>query len=188
MKHHPFSIDSTRFVIQDRIQRVASLVDSGHYQDALHMLSSGNTTLPEIRNARGVCLMRMKRYRESLDLFKSLVIPLNCTWMRPELPVIYRANLVTALILAQLPQGAHLALLEIQEQDHPSIIRLRQVMERWISQLSWPKWLQWKYGFDINEPISLDFPPGEIIDPFVSDLIRQFPGTTDPPLPAHPAA
>ncbi|QDU78453.1 hypothetical protein Pla110_01570 [Polystyrenella longa] len=172
MNNHSHNRLSSHQTSPNLIQRVSALSEAGRHKEAFHLLDGENTALPEIRNARGVCLMRMERHREALSLFRALVIPLSCTWMRPELPVIYRANLVTALMLAKLPQGAQNALQEIKEQDHPSVIRLRDAMHHWASQLSWGRWLHWKSGLDMTDEIPLHFPAGNFFDPSMVDLLR----------------
>ncbi|MAT13922.1 MAG: hypothetical protein CMJ46_01475 [Planctomyces sp.] len=164
------------------------LADEARYVEAFRLLDAEQSFVPEIRNARGVCLMRTHRYRDALELFKSLVIPHNCTWLKQDLPLIYRTNLITAFMLAKLPQGANAALMETREVDHPSVVRLRRALDEWVKRLPWSKWLQWKYGLDLEEQVTLDFDPGDFVDPLTSPRKPKPVENGKPRWPIQPAA
>lgn len=159
--------DSTEagIVIGAMIQRVAAMADSGFPDKALMMLNRMRTNTDAERNARGVCLLRLGRIEESLRQLRSLVLRTNCTWMRPELPVIYRANLCTALILAGHLVGASELLASIDEQHHPSVMRLKQTMGHWKKRLSFWQRIQWELGLEPEVSVILDFKPGDFLDP-----------------------
>ena len=146
------------------VSEVARLADAGQLDQALHLLNSVNTVSDSERNARGVCLMRMSRIEDAVRTFRVLVLKPGCTWMKPELPVIYRSNFATALLLAGHPNGCLDMLEDIVEQDHPSVIQLRSTLERWSHGLSWWQWFNWKTGIEPNVPVAVDFLPGEFFD------------------------
>ena len=101
LKIHGDSADSTRSLIST----VARTADAGQLEQALHLLAAANQNSNETRNARGVCQMRAGRIPDAVRTLRSLVLAPNCTWMKPDLPVIYGTNFVTALLLAGQPGG-----------------------------------------------------------------------------------
>ena len=149
------------------VSEVARLADGGRPEQALHLLSTANLYTDATRNARGVCLLRLNRTDDAVRTLRTLVLPANCTWMKPELPVVYRTNFITALLLARQPGGGEELIVQMPEQDHPSVIRLREAMQCWVHELSWWQWLNWKPGLIPDVPVSLNFVPGEFFDPVV---------------------
>ncbi|MCA9074481.1 MAG: hypothetical protein KDA93_05570 [Planctomycetaceae bacterium] len=146
------------------VSKAVRLADVGEYEEALRMLANGNSSSQEILNARGVCFMRLGRPADAVRVFRSLVLPSGCIWMKPELPVIYRTNFSTALLLAGLPLGVRDTLQEIAEKDHPSVRRLSNAVAQWERRMSWWQYLSWKYGFPPKLPLTIDFLPGEFTD------------------------
>ncbi len=159
------------------VQQAARLADTGKSQEALRLLASESNSSNEVLNARGVCLMRLGRIDDAIRVFRSLVLPSGCIWMKPELPVIYRVNFATALLLSQRPLGVRDTLCEMHEQDHPSVVRLRDALHAWEKHL--PAWqrLLWKVGYTPSVPICISFVPGEFVEG---------PNLTTPPSPLKP--
>lgn len=147
------------------VKKVASLADAGQLEQAIHQLASSNLLTGDIRNARGVCLMRMGRVDDAVQLYRSLVLMSGCTWMMPNLPVIYRTNFATALLMSGRRIGCLDCLLEITERDHPSVVRLRKALRDWEHGFDWRQWLCWKIGVEPRVPVALSFPPGDFFEP-----------------------
>ncbi|MEQ9407099.1 MAG: tetratricopeptide repeat protein [Fuerstiella sp.] len=147
------------------VNKAIRLSEAGQFEDALRLLATGTSAAPEIRNARGVCLLRLGRAEDAVRTFRALVVPSGCTWMNKELPVHYRTNFSTALLLAGLPLGAKETLHEIPEKYHPSVLRLQAALASWVRGLSWWQRLNWKMGLAPDVPVRLDFLPGEFADP-----------------------
>lgn len=146
------------------ISEVARLADAGHPERSLHLLAAANLSTDATRNARGACQLRLNRIEDAVRTLRTLVLPANCTWMKPELPVVYRTNFITALLLAQQPAGGKELMEQMSEQNHPSVIRLRETLECWEHGLSWWQWFNWKTGLIPNVPIPLNFIPGEFFE------------------------
>lgn len=140
------------------------LAESGRYEQALAVLNRSSFNTEAIRNARGVCLMRLGRIEDALRVFRSLVLAPGSTWMKRDLPVVFCTNFCTVLLLAGHPAGCFDALSEIADRNHPSVVRLRQTLDRWQRTLPFWSWLIWKLGSDPSVPITLDFAPGEFTD------------------------
>ena len=157
--------DSVKIVL-----KASKLSDAGKHEEALHVLSAGSSNALSIVNARAVCQMRLGRHASALKTLRALVVQSGCTWMKRELPVIYRTNFVTAVLLSNLPNGVRETLFEIPETSHPSVIRLQDVLTAWQKSLSWWQRLNWKMGVAPAVPISLYFVPGDFVDPIANGI------------------
>ncbi|MEZ6046099.1 MAG: hypothetical protein R3C11_11065 [Planctomycetaceae bacterium] len=145
-------------------------------KEAQHLLENQSPSWIPFAMPVAFISMRQQQYKAALELFKSLVILFNCTWMRDDLPVIYRTNLITALLLANIPQGAQSYLRSIREQDHPSVLRLKETLSQFVHQLTWSQWLQWQCGLDLDVKADLGFIPGDFFDPLEKSPLK--PGPT----------
>jgi hypothetical protein len=163
------------------LERAMRHVASGHYERALNLLDAAGRDAP-IRNARGVCLLRMGRYEDATRVLRELVLSPGCTWMRSDIPTLYKTNFATALFLGGHPAGCLEILAEIHEEKHPSVQRLRSAIKSWEKRLSWLQWLNWKISR--VEPArcraSVELPAGEF-ESEVSPAEPEQPETTPTP-------
>lgn len=143
------------------LQRIVSVAESGQLGQALKLTTESRHNTDAIRNARGVCLLRIGRINEALNLYRSFVLPSGCTWMKPELPIEYRVNFCTSLLLTGHPIGCCDCLGEIENQQHPAVVRLRGVIVNWEGRMSWGQRMLWRIGVVPDLPIESDFVPGE---------------------------
>ncbi len=144
------------------LERVIRKVSLGEHQQALDLLRKMGDAAA-VRNARGVCLMRLRRFDDALGVLGALVLKPGCTWVRAELPTIYKANYATALMLSGHPSGALEVLAEIRDETHASVRQLRAAIKKWESGLPFWQKLNWRFGR--IEPadcaVDIDFLPGE---------------------------
>ncbi|REJ90632.1 MAG: tetratricopeptide repeat protein [Planctomycetota bacterium] len=176
-KVSPSPVDRQDSKSDGLLHKVAQLLSEGQPAQALALLDRSNLNSPAFVNARGVCLMRLTRLDDALRLFRSLVLAPGCMWMKPDLPVIYRTNFATILLLTNHPAGCLDVLREVSERDHPSVIRLKRTLEEWVAGLSWHHWMAWKLGLEPSVPVQIDYAPGEVEDPSMR------PDTTTPETP-----
>lgn len=151
--------------IPEIVTRVAELADSGNLADALAILNKISGSHPAITNARAVCCMRCGNYGQTLRILRSLVLQPGCMWMKKDLPTVYKTNFSTALLLSQRPVGACNTLAEIGDSGHPSVDRLWRALRTWESHLPWMQWLNWKLSIDPSLPVTIDFAPGDFVEP-----------------------
>jgi len=98
--------------------------------------------------------------------YRDLVVNPGCTWMRPDVPTIYKTNFAIALLLAGRPAGCLQVLDELRQEEHPAVQRLRAVMSKWEQGLSFWQKLNWYIGkIEPNRPVTIDFTPGDLSDP-----------------------
>lgn len=147
------------------LRRAIQLANQGDCKAALQLLRPQGHS-PETLNAIGVCLMRSGQIKEAVSLYHPLVMKAGCTWMRPEVPSLYKLNFATALLLSGTPAGCLSALKDINEPGHPTVVRLQAAIKKWEASLS--IWRRWDWRINHMEPskcrVELDFVPGEFCD------------------------
>ena len=96
----------------------------------------------------------------------------GCSWIRPELPTIYKLNFATALLLAGNPSGCAEILRETTDESHPGVQRLRACIGRWKRGLTFYQRLNWMCGWtsETNSHVPLDFEPGLLEDGVIAEL------------------
>jgi tetratricopeptide (TPR) repeat protein len=144
------------------LRKIEPCVAAGHYAKAVALLSSVGAD-PQLLNAKGVCLLRMGKYDEAVRLYKNLVLTPGCTWMRRDLPTVYKTNYATALLLSGRPGGSLEMLDEIGDEQNPTVRRLRSAIQHWEARLSLWQRLNWRFGriAPSNRPLSIDFEAGD---------------------------
>jgi tetratricopeptide (TPR) repeat protein len=136
---------------------------AGDYEKARQILNASSAS-DEMKNAKGVCLMRLGRHEEALRIYRNLVLQSGTMWMRPDVHIHFKVNLCTALLLAGHSAGCAASLAEINRDDHPAVQRLRNAIAAWKRELSlWQKILWW-IGQEPSHPVTLSFPAGELDD------------------------
>ena len=146
----------------DTYQRVLRYANSGNYQKALDLLRTAGRH-PQMRNALGVCLLRLGRIEDATRIYRELVLSAGCTWVRPDAPAVHKINFATALLLSGHPAGCVEILSEVKDDSHPAVQRLRRAIKDWQAALPLWKRLNWRFG-NIEPkgfPVTLDFAPGE---------------------------
>lgn len=142
--------------------RVEHMVIARQYDKMLDMLKSVWRDR-QLLNAKGVCLLRLGRVEEAGRLYYDLVLNPGCTWMRPDLPTLYKTNYATALLLSGHPSGCLEMLAEIKDEQNPTVQRLRAAIKNWESRLTFLQKLNWWFGHiePANRPVTIDFEAGE---------------------------
>ncbi|MEQ8787017.1 MAG: tetratricopeptide repeat protein [Pirellulaceae bacterium] len=147
--------------VNSALVRATEHIAQGRYERALTLLESAGRDL-EVRNARGVCLLRLRRPAAAIGVLRDVALQAGCTWVRKDVPICYAANYATALLLGGHPAGC-LEILGEVDSRHPSVQRLRSAIRNWEATLTWWQRLNWKFGRvePDNRPVALDFLPGE---------------------------
>jgi hypothetical protein len=143
------------------LEHVRELLDANRLRDA-YQLAEHQGGSPELRNATGVCLLRMGEYERALHVFRGLVLDTNGIMVRPGTPALFIANCATALLLTGNTAGCLAMLREAGASDVPSVRRLRAALERWRGSLNIWQRLLLACGLPPSRPVELGHPPGDL--------------------------
>lgn len=144
------------------MDRIRALLNEGRALEALNLINHMGQTSPEWQNARGVCLLRLGRTNEAVTILRDVVFPDNRICVPDDVPVLYRANFATAMILLRNIEAAHHLLEHMDVRSHPYAEQLATAFQRWKKTLSWIQRLLGSLGWHAAKPICLDFPPGAV--------------------------
>ncbi len=144
------------------LDKAIHCIQAGQLENALNLLR-GAGGAPECRNVLSVCLMRLGRYEQAIAVLRDLVLAPGCTWMRPDVPISYKLNFATALLLGGRPSGAVEILGGIHDEKHAGVVRLRAAISNWSNTLTFWQRLNWRFGqiAPANCVVLLNFAPGE---------------------------
>lgn len=118
---------NSEYLIQnDQVEQALELIGSSTARDSVPM-----------RNARGVCLLRLGRLDEALAVFRDLYFPNNAVAAPHDTPTEIRVNYISALLMLGNVQVAASLLYSIPEQKHPAVKRLRAGIRAWKRALPW---------------------------------------------------
>jgi len=147
------------------LRRIQAALDAGDPQGALSLIDTRHSGDRYLDNARGVCLLRLGRLRPAVELYRRIVLAEGSMELRPGLPVVIATNYATALLLEQNVDGCLALLRQLHQDEHPSVLRLRDTVERWREGLGRWERLQFRLYGIMKRPIVLDGLPGELVLP-----------------------
>lgn len=147
------------------LRRCEDLLARGDTRGGLDLIATGKKSDPYLENARGVCLMRLGRSREAVELFRGLVLQGDSLSLADEVPPGFVTNFATALVLENNVKGALLVLGELHLDAYAAVGHLRDAIARWRAGLSWRARLSYSMYGTVHGPIDLGGPPGELVMP-----------------------
>ncbi|MCA9062054.1 MAG: hypothetical protein KDA96_03320 [Planctomycetaceae bacterium] len=162
--HHKTRHDFQDQALERTFLTAVRLAEQGRCAEALGHLATAISS-DQIRNARAVCLMRSGSVTAALEMLRGVVFRPGTLQQRDDIPVIYQTNFCTVLLLTGRPGGCREVLAEIRDQQHPSVLRLRETLRKWEKTLPFFQWLNWKMGVAPSVPVPVEFTPGEFIEP-----------------------
>ncbi|TWU62763.1 hypothetical protein [Crateriforma conspicua] len=114
-----------------------------------------------VDNARAVCLMRLERIDEALEIFRRIALSPGTCVLRGDLPDEIKLNYASALLVKGQLIGALDVLDELSDPDQWTAIQIRCVLLDWERSLPWWKRILWRAGrLEFATPISVDFELG----------------------------
>ena len=143
----------------DLLTRVEALLAEGRPGEALALLPP--TDSPWLRNARGVCLLRLGRPGEAIEALRDLVFDKTGFAVRRDADPTFQANYATALLLDGNAEGFWSILGSIDDRGHPAVARLDEAVRRWKAGMTFGQRVTSALG--IGGPrFALDSPPGAL--------------------------
>lgn len=142
----------------ETLTRVSEVLDQGRPDSALSLLPAGGT--PWLRNARGVCLMRLGRPSQALDALRELVFEPVGHAVRADAHPVHLMNYATALLLDGNSDSFWGIFRSARDRSHPAVVRVEASVRRWQARLSFAERLMVALGAGPRP--ALDIPPGEV--------------------------
>jgi hypothetical protein len=128
---------------------------------AMKLIDRARVDSPWIRNALGVCLLRLGRFQSALEIFRGMVVT-GDLHLRNDVPTTWKTNFASTLLVSNNLAGCISALDEIKQKDHPHVLKLHGAIQRWKGNLTlWQK-IKWYSGSEPDQPVPLDFPVGDL--------------------------
>jgi len=145
--------------------RVKQMLSQGQAEQALDLLNRSGGDSPAVRNARGVCLLRMGKLDAAKNIFRDLVFPDGALAIPQRTPTVFRTNYITALLLLDnLITGISL-LYQIRDETHPEVINLKFVIREWKRTFPWWRRLPMLIGYYPARSLRLGSEPGRLWHP-----------------------
>src|SRR5262245_42438631 len=115
--------------------KLNALLISGDPGKALALAQRTRLDSPWVPNAVGVCQLRLGHVASAVELFRGMVVSGHLD-LRDDVPVVWKTNFATALLMAKNLAGCLAALAEIKDHHHPHVAKIRAAVERWKAGLS----------------------------------------------------
>jgi hypothetical protein len=147
--------------LDQSLRKVHQFIEDHQYELALAMTKGHEHSDVRLRNAKGVCLLRLGRFKEALHLFRSLTIDERTLTTKPKLPTEVITNFATVLLLQGHLGGCMERLHDVTDQHHPAVQRLFSAVAKWKAGLTFFQRIYWR--LTTAEPVlELDFEPGDL--------------------------
>jgi hypothetical protein len=148
--------------VVELLAKVGQLLDEGQAGRALDVIAQSGVASPWATNALGVCQLRLGNAKVAIDVFRGLVLGAGGLVLRRDVPVVFRTNYATALLVSGNLSGGLTVLNEIGDEANPGVGKLRAAVRRWKGGLTFWQRLNWWMGGEPAHPFALDFPPGDL--------------------------
>jgi hypothetical protein len=146
----------------DLLRDTAALLDAGEPRKALEGINRAKAESPWLRNAAGVCQIRLGNTAAAMEIFRGMVLAAGGFDLRPEAPTIFKTNFAVALLLSSNVDGFQRVIEELYDVQHPALDRLRDAIQRWRKNMGFWHKLRSLFG-GATSPLVLDFPPGDVL-------------------------
>jgi predicted Zn-dependent protease len=144
----------------DLLTRVEQLLQEGRPQAALALLPV-TTDSPWLRNARGVCLLRLGLASQAVETLRDLVFNRGGFAVRADADPVFQANYATALLLDGNAEGFWSILGGIDDRTHTAVARLDDAVRRWKADMTF--WQRFASALGVGgSRFVLDSPPGDL--------------------------
>ncbi len=154
------------------LRKAQGLLADGKAKEAFDLLNAQESGDPRLKNARGVCLLRLGLAEPAIRVFRGLCLTASGIVVRNDVPLIYKTNFAAALLLDNRVSGCLEVLNEVHNESHPSVQQLRGLIANWQSQLTLWQRVMWKLGNEPKRPVSIDVQLGDLEEPQAQAALR----------------
>src|SRR5262245_53343365 len=113
--------------IEAILAKVAKLLAEGNPIQSLSLLnflSKDKSNSHWIKNAAGVCQLRLGNFQAALTMFRGMAVS-DSLQTRNDVPSVVKTNYAAALLLTNNLAGCQMVLSEMKTHTHPAVERLR---------------------------------------------------------------
>jgi len=154
-------MSSTHTLPEEVLINIRELLNTDQAEKALQLIHRTGSQLPEMKNAQGVCLLRLGRIEGAIDVLRELVFQKQLC-IPENTPPLYQANYATALLLKHYNQMAIEIIKSLPNSDHPYIGQLVQAIHQWQQSLPLHQWFRCLVKLYPPTPVTLKFQPGQV--------------------------
>ena len=144
------------------LEQAQDFIQRNHYHDAIELINRSGQHSAPMENARGVCMLRTGEIDKAAKVFRDLVFPTGSICADPEAPLVYRTNFVTAMFLSGNLVAGMNVLGQIQDRQHPTVVRLYAALKSWKQGLGLFQRLECLLNAYPHKPVGLAFTPGDL--------------------------
>lgn len=144
------------------LPRVRKLLNAGRVKNALEVVNAKSSADPMLKNARGVCLLRLQQADAAVRVFRELCLDSSGVILRSDVPVFVKTNFATALLMSGTVSGCVDVLSEIGDERDERVQQLRGAIRAWVSGLPFWRRVLWRLGVEPKKRVTLAFDPGEL--------------------------
>lgn len=142
------------------LSKVENFLQEGRPEEALELFSRNKLKSSWVTNANGVCLLRLDRAQQAVNLFRGLALSPGVVTLRTDAPNVFKTNFAAALLASNNVGGCLSVLHEINDEQNPVVQRLRAAIQLYRKRLPFWKRVQWLMGMPPDGSVTLDFPLG----------------------------
>ena len=147
--------------VERLLTEVKQLLAKNEPKAALALITRSRLASAWLTNAAGVCNLRLNHVATAMGMFRNLVLSRIGITLRDDIPIVFKANFATALLLSNNLSGCQEVLAEIHDQ-HPAGARLSEAIHRFTKNLTRWQMTCWYLGFVPHVVLPADFQPGDI--------------------------
>ncbi|MFH1716007.1 MAG: hypothetical protein ABIF19_01540 [Planctomycetota bacterium] len=141
--------------------RVRELLEQDRPQDALNLIEHVGQNTPAMKNAQGVCLLRLGRIEDAICVLREIAFQ-GHVCIPSDTPAVYQANFATAMLMANHKDGAIDLIKQLDAKRCPAVAELKAAIDRWEKSMPLVRRLLFKIGIYPSTPMPIDFVLGDL--------------------------
>ncbi len=144
------------------LQHIRELLDHDRPNDALDFIIHSGSDSPEMENARGVCLLRLGRFDEAIEVLQEVTFQ-GLPGIPPHTPALFQVNFAVAMLRANRDKGGALMISDrLKGNEHPEAAKLKAAVRQWKESLGPLGRLRCRLGLYPAKPVPLDEHAGAV--------------------------
>jgi len=144
------------------LQHIRELLDHDRPNEALNFITHSGDESPEMKNARGVCLLRLGRFDEAISVLQDVTYQ-GLPGIPHDTPALFQANFAVAMLRANRAKDAALIIAaRLNGNEHPEAAKLKAAVRQWKKSVGLLGRLRCRLGLYPAQPVPLDERAGAV--------------------------